>query len=716
MPRRHLIVLVAVVTLSIPSPSQAKSGKELLTGALGSGLSSGASWGAQFALNALAGGLYTGLCNEGQVVDAAGELLCSVAGGITGKDEEKWRAEVDAKLEALQGQLEQVLKGQEEIQAAISRQGATIRNALDGLPTKLRVHDDLANIQNAWSAYTEFFRDMEPRKPAEAEMAIRTLAKDLLHNPRYNVEASARDLRVAIVDGAAGNPPLPLLLAREIDTWNRAALKQDAFDFLYPQDLDIRPHYAELELAMQQWMLRQKQAQVMYLWAARALDGTADAPRASAGEYGKGYFLAIESQVESFQRAVEWLVLASSFPRSPYANFLPKGADEVFARADAIEALQLSAPVGVGNRPPGHAIWGRVISMGNSFNPVLMVAAPGKAAGNWWPTTKNGHQVALKGFDSLDWWTATYPGQPLTYDAIHFGKAWTVYRYRYPLEKESPMGTYTVSASGVPIPFLTEKVNVENSLREITGGVDLYFGSTLGIARAGGAYALFSGEFTEDRSETLGVDQKYGKIVSWRVRSKAVNRDRGTMPRVVVAEKATARQVDHHTSGLPRRDVAYSVDRLARMTLTSKKLILSPEASSLKLHVLWNEDPLGVQAVGEAGDRAVVMINDWGSAFGALEGKAEYSARAGVTLGDPIFVPNRKASGLVLRRTGSNDRPEVQWEARTTRQHDVVPVNLSGVKHLRVEAEVHLKLPTARNTRSWTMLAKTSFQTVYLTR
>jgi hypothetical protein len=136
--------------------------------------------------------------------------------------------------------------------------------------------------------------------------------------------------------------------------------------------------------------------------------------------------------------------------------------------------------------------------------------------------------VALRGFDTLDWWTATHPGQPLTYDAIHFGKAWTVYRYRDALDKGSPLGTYTVSASSRPIPYLSDKVTVENSLRETTGGTDLYFGSALGIARAGGAYALFSGKFTEERAEALGDAGNHSDAMSWTVRSKAVHRDRGS--------------------------------------------------------------------------------------------------------------------------------------------------------------------------------------------
>lgn len=108
------------------------------------------------------------------MVDAACELLCSVAGGTSGKAEEEWRAEIDSKLVALQGQLDQVLKGQEEIQRAISRQGEAIKTALEALPSKLRVNDDLANVQTAWSAFTEFFRDLSPKDPADAEMRIRT--------------------------------------------------------------------------------------------------------------------------------------------------------------------------------------------------------------------------------------------------------------------------------------------------------------------------------------------------------------------------------------------------------------------------------------------------------------------------------------------------------------------------------------------------------------
>lgn len=726
--RTAILVLTALVLQGItPQRVEAKnpkSAKDLVLKGFGGALSSAGSWGAEFLLNAMAGALYTQHCGKDQVNDAAGELLCMVAGETSGKAEEAWREEVGQKLEALQGQLDDVLAGQVEIENAISRQSDALRQAIESLPTQVAVHADLVRIQAAWSAFHEYFQAVEPKDPETTLQSMRKLAKDLLTNPAYNVEASARSLRVAIVEGAAGNPPVPMLLARQIDAWPRAGRKPEAWDGNDPDSFDVRPQYVQLELAMRQWLLRQKQAQVLFLWSARALEGTPDAPRLTAREYGKEYSRNLEIQLEAFQRAVEWLVLANSFPRSPFADFLPSGAEEVFERADALQALALSTPDDVAEQSAGQAIWGRVIAMGSGPGSTLTLAAPGNRPLGLQASSTS--RVAVKGWPELDWWTASDPSQPLVFDRIDFSNEWTVYRFKQPLGNEARLGSYRFDPHGPgnALPYLPPTVEVDNSLSEITGRASERFGSFVGIARAGGAYALFSGEYDQERKESWGEAAKLTSrvlrptptasdldtTIDQRKRIERVDRSRGTLPRPIVGEEvATRRVVLSGTAYIDgSRDLKFSVERRRSFVLRSQKTIRPRSGQSLELEMnaIWSGEPLGSPIERPSEQVLVSTVHN--------STPTRFLSALKISLGSHMVSP-RNGVSVWMRPAGSS--PEGDHQSRTQGQHDVATAFLPATGYrLEIAAVLELDLPRNPRPRTWTWLARGSWQTAYLTR
>jgi hypothetical protein len=724
------LALVLTVLGAVPERAEAKSAKEVLLDGLGSGLSKGAGWGAGFLLNAIAGGLYAGSCGEDQVNDAAGELLCMAAGKVTGQDEKEWREGVADQLKELNKQLDAVQAGQAELSDAIKQQSDVLREALKNLPVEVRIETDLSNIQTAWDTFNDYFQHAEPKSPEATRAALQKLARSLLET--YQIEKSANDLRGAMVGGVgAENVPLPLMLAKQIDSWSRTGRKLEEWDGKDPKDFDVRPLYLDLELAMRQWILRQQQARVLYLWSARALEGTRYAPVQTVTEYRKSYDANNERQLESFQRAVEWLVLANSFPRSPFANFLPGHAEEVFARADALQALALSMPDDVTPQSAGQAIWGRVIALGSGPEPrpgsTLTLRSPGNHPLPLKASIKA--SVPLKGWPELDGWSASSSAQPLVFDRIEFGKDWTVYRFKQPLANNASLGDYRFAPgdAGNALPYLPPIVTVDDSLGEITGRASERFGSFVGIARAGGAYALFSGEFDQRPSESWGEPSKLNvnsrlvrtpsasdldTSIDQRQRVGRLDRSRGTMPRPIVGETVATRMVTtrgvNPVTGSNR--VEFSVDRQRSLLLRSKKTIRSRSGQplELRLHLIWNQDQLG-SPFGRPSEQVLVVAHDRRA---VLTPEASFRSALQLTLGAPGGSP---LNGVSVRISGASGRPEDRHEDRMDGERSEGRAYLPAEGHrLEIAASFNLKMPRSSALRTWKWLARASWQTAYL--
>jgi hypothetical protein len=591
----------------------------------------------------------------------------------------------------------------------------------------------LSNVQNAWAAFNDYFLHAEPKSPEATRESLRRLARNLVESP-YHIDAAAIALRRAIIEGSGSEGvPLPLMLAKQIDSWPRAQRKPEEWDGKDPEDFDVRPLYLELELAMRQWVLRQQQAQVLYLWSARALEGTPDAPSQTVAEYRKSYAANLEAQLESFQRAVEWLVLANSFPRSPFANFLPSHAEEVFARADAFQALALSTSDEVAPQSAGQAIWGRVIALGpGSAGSTLTLKSPNnsplllKAS-----LTKS---VRLQGWLELDGWSASNPAQPLVFDRIDFAREWTVYRFKQPLGNNAKLGDYQFAPgdAGNALPYLPSIVRVDDSLGEITGRASERFGSFVGIARAGGAYALFSGEFDKQSSESWGQPSKLNvktplvrvpsasdldTSIDQRKRIQRVDTARGgTMPRPIVGEAISTRDV--RTRGVNpitgSNRVSFSVDRKRSLVLRSRKTIRSRSGQplELRLNVIWNEDPLvSPNPFGRPSEQVLVVAH---GREGILSSEASFSPSLKLTLGAPGGSP---LNGVIARISGKSRQPEDLHEDRMAGQRSEGRAYLPAAGHrLEIAEDFSLNLPYVPNVRTWTWLARASWQTAYLSR
>lgn len=723
MSRRWIAATLALVVLApAAAGAKEKTWKDHVKSAAGSGLL----WAGEQALNQFAAGLYGLKCKDGKpapneapaVVD---DLVCSVAGDLSGRSEADWQQSVSRDLEVIKGQLDKVLEGQKDLTDAMNRQSAAMRKAFDDMPTRIGVKSSVRQIQTAWGLFNDFYAKVGAgTKTSEVQQLQKEVAQKLLDS--YKVDDHARALRTVIIDGADNEPPLPMLLVREIDQWNRARLPEAAWSYQDPRCkkggpypcVDLLRDYEGLEIAMQTWLLRQKQAQVMNLWVRQTLGTGIGLAELELESHERD----LEAQLESFEHAVEWLVLASSAPRSPFANFLAEGSNEAFARVDALKGLHLSSRVDPGKAAEGRAVWGRVISMGESFSGELGLGIPGKGQTSLAARQIDGksfREYGVQGFEGeLDWWTASDPASPAAYDTPHFAKAWRIYRFKYPLGANGPLGDYGLT-SKQHLPYLPATVPVDSKVLGDLVGHEIPFGSFVGIARAGGGYALFSGELVPDDLSQWGGASEVRDAVAVTAQFSDVSQ-RGSMPRVAIGEKASTNVVQQHTQQ-GRKARSFDVDRRVVVRRVSRKKVRTAngQPGGFDLHVLWNEDDLGAGSLGEVGNRGVVMINDWSSFEMAWGTEAEYKVTAGVVLG---YLGQNPGNGVSLTKAGTNDEARTEFIAREAGAHDCKRASTFPPKFLPVSvgAEIHLKLPAVAKKRSWTMLAKTSVQTAYLTR
>ena len=115
--------------------------------------------------------------------------------------------------------------------------------------------------------------------------------------------------------------------------------------------------------------------------------------------------------------------------------------------------------------------------------------------------------------EKLDWWVAR--NQPGVYDEVHFSDTWVVYRYHVP---DAVPGDYVISNPGLPYtpaPVTVAQFNVKrfglpDPSDTAAGGEVAYFGSFAEVVRAGGSFALLSGDwdctrfYPEDKAEWSG--------------------------------------------------------------------------------------------------------------------------------------------------------------------------------------------------------------------
>lgn len=465
------IALLALTCLLLPPPPAARAEGDPYTAAF-------KFVGEQFAKQ-FGSFVYRTQC-KGQEPKGAGGAICGAIGSFTGDSEKEWKENIDRQLGELAAGIAQVQAGIAQVradQARLLQQNAQILIRLDEIIGETVAAPALSRIRTLWTEqYTPMIKG---ERSFDRERTV-AFAKQVIQKDRMDVLLG--QINDVLVNGQIGaKEPLLRLYAQRM-----AAKMGD----VRRADLDVP--YSFLELVMTELQTEQRKGAIMYLWAASVLQADCEVHKScvtlphTAVEYEKVVRNHLDAQFAEFNHAVEWLVLAGSDPTSREPSYLHRDAERIFAAADLLTAANL------GN---GFGLRGRVISLGEAFDGKLSIGpvayTPARAA-----------NLVASPLGKVDWWKAS--GNPPVWTEVSFSDQWKVYPYHV---TKATAGPYAISTR---LPWQSKEIKVVRiDLANGRPATDrtppdraVPFGSFVATARAGGAYALMSGDWEVDRGRT----------------------------------------------------------------------------------------------------------------------------------------------------------------------------------------------------------------------
>lgn len=560
-------IALSIVSLTTsPALAQQQSdASKAVQSAITSGLLKGGEAGAQW----LAGQLYDTDCKKAR----GNEAICAVLGSFSGRAESEWKDNVTNELKEIRTQLGAIAKDQAEIKNELSQTHQEMLKAFEQVASKNIAADIEVTIESLWTTYTLNYATAAD--PAKRQSMV-NFAKDIIQSNLHTSLGKLNTvLTVRVNDG--GEPLLryPLafyrisLLGRP--NWERSAKLMDAYDLAEKKFLQYR--------------MEQDKAYLLYLWAATVLENECkvnaqctNIPR-SREDIKQDFTNYTLAQTETFNSAVDWLILAQSPTRiTSTGAFLQPEALAVLLRANLVTARILS--------PSNGGMWGRIYAMGDAwdgkvnlacgisivkpreFTPVLTYKTPVDGTGTMIVGAKSG---------PLDWWTSTQKNT--NYDVVRFASEWTVYHYNIPQAKPAVFcGPSKDLPNGSKMPWVQDPTPLvlDSSMPQPTDAQALKptFGSFVAIQRAGGNYALMSGSWDGNRTPDKTYDGPGGRkdeVYDW-----FINGAGPIGPTVGLLSKARGEFIiSNGSSRIRNRD---------KIRLQSKKPIQFPDDRTVKLN------------------------------------------------------------------------------------------------------------------------------------
>jgi hypothetical protein len=415
---------------------------------------------------------------------------CGVFASLSGEGEKEFKERLLHNMEKIRSSLANIENGIAEIQRqqqATYELNQIILLKLDEVGPETTIGKNISRIR---TVYDEQFSRMF-RNPVEGSTQpstlnperMRAFARQIIFTDRMdNLLGVIHDQLVR--SQIAGKDPL-------LRAYAKRAFEQIKND----PAKGLEPAYIYLESAVDGLLADQRKGYVLYVWAAETLQSDCEVAttEAAAGkitaaeadtrckpfrefphtadEYRATFAEHVRVQLNELNAALEYQVLAASDSHARQANFITAAAEPLFRRVDLFTA---------GNLEEGFGIRGRVITMGDTFNGNLSIAGTRRAPAG------TANTVPTRG-GRVDWWKAS--STPGAYDQIQFGDEWKIYHYYVP---SATAGTYSIDTA------LPHRPQI--SVASITLGTgdtqtSVPFGSFTAIDRAGGGYALLSGEW-----------------------------------------------------------------------------------------------------------------------------------------------------------------------------------------------------------------------------
>ena len=452
----------------------------------------------------LTGQFYDATCAKEVVKDTAEKYFCSALAGFSGRSEQEWKAKLQEQLTEINGKLDKLEKAQEKMQFDLGQNHKKILSLLKQAAAEQIATQHEVSFDSLWTRYKRQFDKVDEDVTHDAMVKF---AKVILSEKLDKKLAAYNSVLTKSYRG------------------NQALLRYPFFAYkaeyefrsqFFNHDKKFQGIYEGAEEAFMDARAQQEKVVLMVLWAIKVLEldcqlkKPCEAPPFTSREFMKDVDADTQDQLKAFNEGVDWLFLTYSEPHFNTTYLLPYEGQDFLTRANYLNAAVLSKH-GAGSEPTQMGMWGRVISMGNAWDGTINLQC-GATGGAVKP--RFSYVVNVDGRDkpkAIDWWISRAGNN--VYDEVHFAPEWKVYHYWIP---SAALGPCTLSASlpgkGI-IPYVQAGTEV---MRVSTVGNPAIVGSFLGIQRAGGSYAMGSGNQWRARREPVKSDDGTTAVIEKR--------------------------------------------------------------------------------------------------------------------------------------------------------------------------------------------------------
>jgi hypothetical protein len=437
----------------------------------------------------LTGQFYDATCAKEVVKDTAEKYFCSALAGFSGRSEQEWKANLDKQLKEINGKLDKLEQAQQRMQFDLSQNHIEIFNLLKQAAAEQIATQHEVNFDALWTRYKRQFDKVDADVTHDAMLKF---AKTILSEKLDQKLAAYNSVLTKSYRGNQALLRYPFFAYKT---------KYEFRSQFFNHDKKFQGVYDGAEEAFMDARAQQEKVILMVLWAVKVLESECqlkqpcEAPPFTSKEFMKDVDADLQDQLAAFNEGVDWLLLTYGEPHFN-AWLLPYEAADTLTRANFLNAALTAKPGKSAETQMG--MWGRVISMGDAWDGTINMQC-GATSGAVKP--RFSYTVNVDGRDKpkmLDWWISRAGNN--VYDEVHFAPQWKVYHYAIPNAAQGPCTlSQALPGKGI-IPYVQSGTQV---MRVTTTGNPAVVGSFIGIQRAGGSYAMGSGNQWRARREPI---------------------------------------------------------------------------------------------------------------------------------------------------------------------------------------------------------------------
>lgn len=207
--RKYVFPAIALLMLVAANPALAADDEDTTT----SVLKSAGVKGGEVAAKLIAGLIYDTSCVRRNNDQFTG-YVCTVLGSVSGRTEEKWKADVTKQLGEIHSKVDSLTVGQAAIQKSLATMHADLNNKFKTVSQHLVAVQHLVTIDGLWEKYVAQFDKIDADVTRESMLSF---AKEIIAEKPHTMLASLNAALTQGITATGGEPLIRLSLLRMAD-------------------------------------------------------------------------------------------------------------------------------------------------------------------------------------------------------------------------------------------------------------------------------------------------------------------------------------------------------------------------------------------------------------------------------------------------------------------------------------------------------------------